>query len=287
MLCWIWPEKGINVCGKSKIYLQKMENISSGSNYWTFLTLFLLASGPVSVWPISTCPIQSIPDKDLFETSGIWTTVCKLEFPDGTAWTEADTIPFFQKQSRVGHHIEPISGSELLPDHHAYRTPYDCQVLFDGSDPTTGDRKKELAFEMLFTYTASHIKPYLPGQDVLETQCKLIRFKGGYTYVTVQFQWNANDPQSVYGRLKSNSAIRLYLTDNKSVTLFNNQDSNWHYNPQSGTYFLQATFLLHPRQIKLLKKEAVLRTTVYWERGFEEYSVYALTLFRDQLNCLE
>lgn len=264
-----------------------MENISSRSNYRTLLALVLLAFSPLSAWPLSTYPIPSIPQKGMFVTSGVWITVRETGFPGGTAWTEVDTIPFLQRKSRASHHIEPIAGPELLPDHHSYRAPYDCQVLFDGLDPTTGDRKKELSFETLFTYTAPHIKPYMPGQDILETQCKLIRFKGGYTYVTVQFQWNANNPQSTYGRLKSNSAIRLYLTDKKSVTLFNNQDSNWHYNPQSGTYFLQATFLLHPRQIKLLKKEAVLRTTVYWERGFEEYPVYALTLFNDQLNCLE
>lgn len=198
-----------------------------------------------------------------------------------------DTLPFNLRSRQSISTPKKLNASSLLPESAWQRITYECDIVFDGRDPVTGNRKKELAYDPLFSYTSSHIKPYLPGKDLLEAECKLFRFNGGYTYLDIKFHWNARNPRSHYGRLKSNGAIRFYLTDKKSITLYNNQESNWQLDSQSDTYILQSLFLLHPKQIKLLKKEVAMKAVVYWERGFEEYPIYPITIFKNQLSCLE
>lgn len=201
--------------------------------------------------------------------------------------TSLDTFPFFKKRNPVNPTpVEPFT-STLFPNPFPQPVHYECNILFEGRDPATGDRKKEMAPEPLFSYTAPHIKPYLPGEDLLAAECKFIRFSGGYTFLVINFEWNARNPQTSYGRLKANGAIRFSLTDDKTVTLFNNEECTWTYNAHDEKFEMQALYMLHPRQIKLLKNHPLMKATIYWEKGYEEYPIYAITLFQDQLSCLD
>lgn len=202
-------------------------------------------------------------------------------------WQSSDTLPF----NRGTDPMKPSSAqsftSTLYPSPVPRMVEYGCKIMFDGRDPATGDRKKELAPESLFSYTAPHIKPYLPGEDLLEAQCNFIRFSGGYTFLVITFNWHARNPETSYGRLKANGAIRFTLTGHKTVTLFNNEECTWTYNPQDENFTLQAFYMLHPRQIKLLKKHPLQKATVYWEKGYEEYPIYPITILQNQLQCLD
>lgn len=198
---------------------------------------------------------------------------------------ETDTFPFFKKSAKPLKIEE--SENSMFPDSKAYREPVDCKIAFDGKDPGTGERKKELYFEPLLSYTSAHIKPYVPGKDLLSAEGKLIKISGGYTYLLIKFHWDAKNPQNAYGSLKANGAIRCQLTHGKSITLYNKTESLWQMDGNQATHVLQSTFLLHPRQIKLLEKYPLMKMTVYWERGFEEYPIYPIGFFMDQLKCLD
>ncbi len=205
---------------------------------------------------------------------------------NGNRFYHVDTFPFFHRKPKRTIEPEEVSNA-LFPDSKSYLKPYNCDVIFNGKDPASGERKKELEFEPFFSYTASNIKPYLSGKDMLVAEAKMIKFGGGYTYLSILFHWNAKNPHSAYGRLKAQGAIRCYLTDDKSVTLYNNKESAWQQNEDQTTHNMQALFLLHPRQIKLLQKHPIINLTVYWERGYEEYPIYPITFFMDQIKCLE
>ena len=175
----------------------------------------------------------------------------------------------------------------LLPDSKSFRKDYKCRIGFDGQDPVTGKRKKELVYEPLFSYTAPHIKTYLPGKDLLEAEAKLIKIGGGYTYLSILFHWNAKNPGKAYGRLKNRAAIRCYLSQGKSVTLYNATESVWENKGNPTSHSMLTTFLIHPRQIKLLKKYPLQNLTIYWDRGYEGYPIYPVSLLMNQLSCLE
>lgn len=202
-------------------------------------------------------------------------------------YSTLDTFPFLKNKPKLDLGLEEYGHSSFIPDPIPDIPAYECHVIFEGRDNATGDRKKELAYEPLFSYTPSHIKPYLPGEDLLEAQSKFVRFSGGYTFLVVNFRWNAQSPDNIYGRLKTNGAIRFLLTDQKTVTLFNSEEQMWTYNAEEELYEMSAFYMLHPRQVKLLKSNPLVRTMVYWERGFEEYPIYSITLFQNQLRCLE
>ncbi len=204
--------------------------------------------------------------------------------------SETDTFPLrtlFKRKEKKEEFLQDDTSASLFPDSKSYRTPYKCKVAFEGMDPMTGERKKELVPEPFLSYTAANVKPYLPGKDLLQATAQLIRFSGGYVYFSVQFTWDAKNPNSAYGRLKSNGAIRCYLTGKKSVTLYNTKESIWHKADDNTSHTLQALFLLHPKQVKLLKEHSIMKIKVFWECGFEEYPVYPITIFMDQLKCLE
>lgn len=201
----------------------------------------------------------------------------------------ADTFPLFslftkRKKKKV---VEEEIYNSLFPDSKSYLKPYECNIVFDGTDPLSGERKKELASEPFLSYTDPNLKPYFPGKDLLQASAQTIKFSGGYIYVSIKFEWSAKNPNASYGRLKANGAIRCHLTDGKSVTLYNNKESIWHKKDDDNLHTLQALYLLHPRQIKLLKEHSIMKLTVYWERGFEEYPIYPITIFMNQLECLE
>lgn len=256
-----------------------MKNIKSAHTRYTLLLLgflFMMYHSPgIGSNGFSKFEISSfLPDEETFPAR------------EGIRRTNLDTFPSIFKRKKMVVNLQEPKTSALLPIR-PNQVSHDCEVIFDGRDPATGNRKKELSWQHLFSFTAPHIKPYLPGKDLLYADSKMFRFNGGYTYLTIKFLWNARSPQTSYGRLRSSGAIRFYLADNKSVTLYNNQESNWVLNKETNVYEMQSLFLLHPRQIKLLRNEPVLKAVVYWERGFEEYPIYPITTFMDQLGCLE
>ncbi|MBY5957142.1 hypothetical protein KUV50_03270 [Membranicola marinus] len=200
-----------------------------------------------------------------------------------------DTFPlfaFFSKNKKAGIQLEE-QNTDLFPDSKPYLTESDCRILFEGIDPGTGERKKELEPQSFIAYTAPSLKPYLPGKDLLQASAQFLKFGGGYIYLALKFEWHAKKPMDAFGRLKAQGAVRCHLTNEKSVTIYNSKESTWQKSGDSESFALQALFLLHPKQIKLLKENPVMGVTVYWERGYEEYPVYPIALLMNQLNCLE
>lgn len=195
-------------------------------------------------------------------------------------------IPFRPSQ-KIKTRIHTGKSSELLPNSKAYLKPYPCNVDFEGFDPVVGKRKKELSYEPLFSYTSPNIKPYIPGRDLLYADARLVKLSGGYKYLSLKFTWKAKSPESAYGHLKAQNAVRCLLSDNKSVTLFNSALSNWNYDAIHEHYILTAFFPINPKHIKILQKHSLSAIRIYWSQGYEDYPIYPITFFMDQLKCLD
>ncbi|MBK9981223.1 MAG: hypothetical protein IPP15_02155 [Saprospiraceae bacterium] len=160
-----------------------------------------------------------------------------------------------------------------------------CQFLTDTIDTVTGTHRKELEPGLIFTDTDPDLRPYFKSKELITCYGKLSKM-GAYTYFTIDFQIASSHSQGNFGSLESGSLLRLRLLNGKYVSLYNLKSDRGHIDPYSGNTIFSGQYALGKDEIKLLSSSPLDKIRILWGTGYEDYDVYKIDFFMDQLNCL-
>ena len=89
-----------------------------------------------------------------------------------------------------------------------------------------------------------------------------------------------------YGYIKSGSLLNIKLLDGKTVSLFSQGDQLGAINSSTGSTTYTIKYPIDFQKEKLLAKGDVDRVRVVWSTGYEDYEVYNVDFFQNQLSCL-
>ena len=173
-----------------------------------------------------------------------------------------------------------------LQDPMLHPPPYLCQIVRDETDDFTGKRRRDMRNEELFSFTPPPLRPYMKGRTFIRCSASISDVSGGLAYLTLNFHIASPNAHKSFGGIPRGNFILLQTLDGTQVRLRNSVSDPGTYTASDGSYTFRAQCTLSAGQQALLKKSEIDRMRVFWQAGYEDYEIFRVDFFRNQLNCL-
>jgi hypothetical protein len=162
-----------------------------------------------------------------------------------------------------------------------------CSVEFDGKDAFTGQFKKVLKSQLLFTHTEDFMRATMGNKDYITCEVQVSQVQGGFTYLNLIVKIASRDAQRTFGLLDKGSPISFKFINGKTST-FSNTKTDIGVLDQSGQFTIyKATCELQGTASKVLKDNELDVIRIAWSAGFEDYEIVNMDVIQDLLRCLE
>jgi len=161
----------------------------------------------------------------------------------------------------------------------------DCSYSYDGVDEFTQKKKMNLTPRLFFGHTNPELKPYLGDESLITCTGNLSR-NGGYLILDLDFVIRSQYANKEFGVLPKGSQLTIKLIGNEKVTLRNQSQSQGKFDPVEKIFSYKARYTISNKQEKTLEKTPVDQVRVMWGTGFDDYNVYEVDFFQQQLRCL-
>lgn len=168
-------------------------------------------------------------------------------------------------------------------DSHHERT---CEFTFDGIDAFTNQPRRELQPELFFSHTDSRIKPYLKEREYMTCHGYLTSIAGGFRYLTLTFRIASRTAQREYGGIRNGGLLNLKLLDGSTISLFSQGGSQLKVDPKTNDIIYRVRYPIDYQKEKLISRSEIDQVRVVWATGYEDYEVYNIDFFMNQLICL-
>jgi hypothetical protein len=166
------------------------------------------------------------------------------------------------------------------------RQPYACDPVVDSIDEASKRKLVALGPEIMFTHTDPDLRPFLKDRELITCTGNAWKI-GPYTYLNVEFHISSSHSQSNFGALANGSLFRLKLLNGDYVSLYNLKSDKGHIDAYTGNTVFSGQYALGKDEIKKLRSSELDKIRVLWGTGYEDYDVYNVDFFFNQLDCLQ
>ncbi len=160
-----------------------------------------------------------------------------------------------------------------------------CSFEFEGNDDRSGQYRRDLEQQLLFTYTDERLRPFLKEKEYLSCE-GFLSSVGGYRFLTLEFTFAYPNAREAYGFIDQNSILTVKLLNGDFVNLRAGQMDRGSYDTIREELKYRVYYPIDRGQISILKQGEVDLLRVFWSSGYEEYEVYQLDFFQRQFECL-
>lgn len=162
----------------------------------------------------------------------------------------------------------------------------DCQTAYEGQDER-GRYRRDLQKQLLFTHTDERLRPYLKeGREYLSCSGFFTQI-GGFRYLTLEFTFAYPNAREAYGFIEKGSYLMIRMLNNQSIMLFSGKMDRGTYDTETQLLTYSVHYPIDQSQLNLLKRSEADKVVVSWSSGYEEYEVYQLGFFINQIACLD
>jgi hypothetical protein len=162
-----------------------------------------------------------------------------------------------------------------------------CQYAFNGVDKFTGKWRVDVAPQTLFSFTPKQLRQFLRDREYMECKAYMSAFEGGMTFLGMEFVIASSNASSAFGGIEGGSVLSIRLMNGETLQLINTKTDKGTYNSIDDTYTYRAQYRLTSYLEKALADSEVDMIRVIWKTGYEDYEIYELDFFRDQMKCLQ
>ncbi len=162
---------------------------------------------------------------------------------------------------------------------------HDCEILFDGMDERQKKYRKETAAKPFFSYTHPKLKSFFKSKDFLNCNANLLKL-GAYYYLGLEITISSKDAKKNYGAIERNSMLRINFIDGSDIHLTCIKENRGTIEPYTGNTVYKVKYLLDKEQLKTMSKIEIDKIGLIWTTGFEEYDIYEVDFFMNQISCL-
>ena len=163
---------------------------------------------------------------------------------------------------------------------------HSCEIITDGIDLQTKTYRVELGPSMLFNFTPPEVKNDLQEDNLMKCQAQIVKIEDK-TYVHLNLRINSLMAQKIYGTIDKANIMKITLIDGKEIKLNCYAGSPGVASQNKKAYIYPVGFELTNRDIKQLSKKEIDKIGIQWSSGYEEYLIYEIDFFMNQLACLE
>lgn len=161
-----------------------------------------------------------------------------------------------------------------------------CEFAYDGFDEFSGKQRKELEKTVLFAHTNDRLKPIFREKDHIYCEAGLSSI-AGISVLDVEITIASEMAQREFGALDKGSYLTVKLINGSTVQLVNKRTDIGVVDKFNRSVKYVGRYVLSKDHEKLLMKSEIDKVRIIWGTGYEDYEVYEMDFFRDQLSCLK
>ncbi len=166
------------------------------------------------------------------------------------------------------------------PPHHV------CNIAYEGNDESTRQWRRDMQQELLFTHTDERLRVYLKDKEYLRCEGFLTTM-GGFRYLSLEFTFAYPNAREAYGFIEKGSILIIKLLNGDFVTLTAGRMDQGSYDTEAELLTYSVHYPIDRSQLNVLQKSELNSMIMFWSSGYEEYEVFNLDFFMNQINCLE
>ena len=144
-----------------------------------------------------------------------------------------------------------------------------------------------IAFQHLFSFTDEKLRMFLKDKEYLSCKGYLSSMDGGYRFLTLEFSFSTPNAKEAYGFIEKGSVLTIRLINGDFINLRSGSMDRGSFNLKDKMLTYQVNYPIAQDQLSFLEKSEVDKIRVFWSSGYEEYEVYQLDFFMNQLSCLD
>lgn len=170
----------------------------------------------------------------------------------------------------------------------AYNTPPPvCRIAFEGKDSYSGQFRKDVQKQLLFTYTDEALKPILQQKEYLRCSGFISSLNDKDYFLSLEFSFAFPNALEAYGIIEKESILSIRLIDGDYVHLSAGELSQGSYNTETELLNYHVHYYINDSQLDFLRIKEVDNIRVFWSSGFEVYDIFDVDFFMNQIACLE
>lgn len=166
----------------------------------------------------------------------------------------------------------------------AQNTP--CSIIEDGIDLETKSYRLSLAPVLLFNHTPPQIKNDLQEENLIKTQGQIVKIDDQVS-LHLNLTVNSLKAQTFYGEVVQQNILKITLINEREITLKCYAGSKGVLTQDRKSYVYPLGYHLSKSDIRALKKKEIDKIGIQWSSGYEDYTIYEVDFFMNQLACLE
>jgi len=164
---------------------------------------------------------------------------------------------------------------------------HQCRYAYTGVDERSGQRRRDMPKRLLFTYTDDRLRLFMKDKDYLRCEGYLSSVAGGYRFLTLEFTFAYPNAQEAYGFIEKGSILTIKMLNGDFVNLKSGTMAQGSYDIDTQILTYQVIYPIDQSLLTFLRKSEVDSIRVFWSSGYEEYEVYELDFFMEQIECLD
>lgn len=161
-----------------------------------------------------------------------------------------------------------------------------CAFTHNEVDKFTGKMRRDLEPVLLFTHTPKDLRPFLRDREYITCKAHLADLSDGLLFLSLEFSIASNNAPAAFGGIPSGGILSILSLKGESLRLVNSRTDAGVYDSGKGVYVYRAQYQISGLQEKALQLMEIDKLRVIWATGYEDYEVFELDFFRNQINCL-
>lgn len=161
-----------------------------------------------------------------------------------------------------------------------------CEVVHDGVDLQTKEYRIELAPDLWFNYTPPQIKNELQEDNLINTTAQLVKVED-VTTLHLNMKVNSLQAQKAYGSIDAGDILKITMINGREVNLKCYAGSSGVMNQNRKSFIYPVGYTLEKSDLRVLAKKEIDKIGIQWSSGYEEYTIYEVDFFMNQISCLK
>ena len=199
---------------------------------------------------------------------------------------EAQISSFGASYSDITPMTETYAGGSLFQQVILNPPKKECDFAYEGKEAKTGQWRRDLQKELLFSHTDERLRPFLKDKEYLRCESYFTSVSG-FRFLNLMFTFAYPNAREAYGFIEEGSVLSIRLLNGDFINLFSREMGEGKYDTKKEILTYQVLYPIDQSQINLLKQSEVDVIRVYWSSGYEEYEVYHLDFFKNQIDCID
>ncbi len=163
--------------------------------------------------------------------------------------------------------------------------PSDCKIDFNGIDLETKIHRIEIAKSLLFNYTPPEVKNDLQQSNLMFVNGQIVQ-EGEQVALHLNIRINSKIAPQHYGAIQANSLLKITLINGREVKLKCYAASEGVLTREENGYIYPLGYNLDKKHLKQLARFEIDKLGLQWTSGYEEYPIYEVDFFINQISCL-